>query len=165
MVRANLCFRTVNGFSNSVLPRIYKHSNLASFVRQLNKYDFHKIKTVDENSWDGRSWAFQHPDFRMDGRDALENIKRKSQRKSSTSAASASLAGPSCSQQLEIQNNRIVLQESQLTTLGAAHQNVFTSLRTLERSQHEVMPEMNSFQRNLAQQDGLLRALLQYLWT
>jgi hypothetical protein len=100
----------------------------------------------------------------MDGCDALENIKHKSQHKSSTSTASASLAGSSCSQQLEIQNNRIVLQESQLTTLGAAHQNVFTSLRTLERSQYEVMPKMNSFQRNLVQQDGLLRALLQYLW-
>ncbi|KAJ7896336.1 hypothetical protein B0H14DRAFT_2333351 [Mycena olivaceomarginata] len=156
--------KDVNGFSNSVLPRIYKHSNFASFVRQLNKYDFHKVKTVDEDSWDEKMWAFRHSDFRRNDRNALENIKRKSQRKSSAATALDPLAVASSSQMVEIQNNKIVQLESQLTTLGAAHRNVLTSLRTLERSNHEVILEIVGFQRNLAQQDGLLRALLQYLW-
>ncbi|KAF8144231.1 hypothetical protein K438DRAFT_1736047 [Mycena galopus ATCC 62051] len=158
--------KDVNGFSNSVLPRIYKHSNFASFVRQLNKYDFHKIKTVDEDSWEEKTWAFRHPDFRRDGRDTLENIKRKSQRKSSAPTALDPLAAAaaSSSQQVEIQNNKIIQLESQLTALGAAHRNVLTGLRTLEHSNHEVILEMIGLQRNLAQQDGLLRALLQYLW-
>ncbi|KAK0444188.1 HSF-type DNA-binding-domain-containing protein [Desarmillaria tabescens] len=159
------CFvvKDMNEFTKSILPRMFKHSNFASFVRQLNKYDFHKVKNTDDNQFGEHSWTFRHPDFHADRRDALENIKRKvpTSRKSlpapqptSSRPLPSSLASPSASQTDYLQ--------AQIERLTQAQEEMSAHVRNLERNYHDVLVEMVGFQRNMAQQDGLMQNLIQY---
>ena len=58
-------------FSERILPKYFKHSNLASFIRQLNMYDFHKKRST------GKEQTFKHPLFLKGQPDFLKCIHRK----------------------------------------------------------------------------------------
>jgi len=66
-----------DSFADNVIPTFYRHSNWASFVRQLNFYGFRKVKSEVHLSAENATWEFAHPCFLKGRPDLLSEIVRK----------------------------------------------------------------------------------------
>ena len=63
--------QNLHDFTENILNKYYKHNNYSSFVRQLNMYDFHKIRNKDNFI------VYEHSMFCKNGKNLIGQIKRK----------------------------------------------------------------------------------------
>ncbi|KIY62133.1 winged helix DNA-binding domain-containing protein [Cylindrobasidium torrendii FP15055 ss-10] len=152
--------KDINEFTASILPKFFKHSNFASFVRQLNKYDFHKIKTTDDGLYGEHCWTFHHPNFNMHNIEKLKHIRRKPPVPRSVSNPAAS-----SSYQCDIPSNMLYDMQSQLDYLSSMQAETSSHIRDLDQKYDDMRVAMSEFQRNVEQQDQLMQALAQNFYS